>query len=185
MKKPVVNLLMILVFLCSCALILSSCASSSGVGGDESSSRAITGSTPSSSVAGGTTFSSAEADKAAQLRREIQAFESEMIFFDYDRAELKPAAISSLDKKAKWLRANPRFAVRISGHCDERGTADYNMALGHRRATAAYNYLQNLGVPSSQLLNPVSYGLEKPLAMGSNEAAWAKNRRAEFELIQR
>ena len=180
MKKSAVNLLMILVFFCSCAFILSSCASSSGVGGDESSSRVIKEDGSSSRVG-----ESAEAEKATQLRREIENFQNEMIFFDYDRAELKPEAISILDRKAKWLMANSRFAVRISGHCDERGTADYNMALGYRRAMAAYNYLKNLGVASSQLLEPVSYGLEKPLVLGSNEAAWAKNRRDEFQLIQR
>ena len=183
MKKSAVNLLMILVFFCSCAFILSSCASSSGVGGNESSSRVKEG-TSGSSVTGNTAASD-EAAKAAQLRREIENFQNEMIFFDYDRAELKPDAVTILDRKAKWLIANPKFAVRISGHCDERGTADYNMALGYRRATAAYNYLKNLGVSSSQLLDPVSYGLERPLVSGATQEAWAKNRRDEFELIQK
>jgi len=184
MKKFSVNLFIIFVFLFFCAFILSSCSSSSSTGGSESSSsRVITGDKPVSSS--NATGSADEAAKAAQFRREIESFEKEMIFFDFDSSELKPEATSILDRKARWLMANPRFAVRISGHCDERGTAEYNMALGQRRSTAAYNYLKNLGVPSSQLLDPISYGEEKPLVLGSTQEAWAKNRRDEFQLIQR
>lgn len=183
MKKSAINLLTMLAFFCFCAFVLSSCASSSGAGGNESSSRVIDGS--SGSGAKGSSSSSDEAARAAQLKREIENFENEMIFFDFDSSELKPEAISILDKKARWLMANSRFSVRISGHCDERGTAEYNMALGQRRSTAAYNYLKNLGVSSSQLLDPVSYGQEKPLALGGTQEAWAKNRRDEFQLIQR
>ena len=185
MKKFTANLLIISLFLFSCALILSSCASSSGVDGDESSSRINRGDSAVTSSDTKNDTSSAEAAKAAQLRREVEDFQNEMIFFDYDSAELKSVAVSILDKKARWLMANPRFTVRISGHCDERGTAEYNMALGQRRATAAYNYLINLRVPSSQLLDPVSYGEEKPLVQGDTQEAWSKNRRDEFELIQR
>jgi peptidoglycan-associated lipoprotein len=100
-------------------------------------------------------------------------------YFDFDRSELKPRARTILSGHARYLRENRSVRVRIEGHTDERGTREYNLALGERRATAVSEYLQSLGVRSSQL-STVSYGEERPVDPGHNESAWAKNRRAEL-----
>jgi len=127
----------------------------------------------------------AEAEaRANQLRQEINTFETERIYFDFDKSELKPAAQETLTKKAAWLRANPNYNVNIEGHCDERGTNEYNLALGERRADAAENFLIALGV-SRDRISTVSYGEERPADTGHNESAWSKNRRDEFGLIER
>lgn len=118
-----------------------------------------------------------------QLLMEVQAFESGHVYFDFDKAELKPEARAILDKKAAWLKAHPDYSVRIEGHCDERGTSEYNLALGERRANAAMKYLNALGVASGRI-STVSYGEERPADPGHNEGAWAKNRRDEFKVTE-
>lgn len=125
----------------------------------------------------------ARMDMSDKLRREIQAFQAASIYFDFDRSELKPEARANLTKKAAWLRAHPEFSVRIEGHCDERGTNEYNLALGERRANAAFKFLNALGV-SGNRITTVSYGEERPADPGHNESAWAKNRRDEFKLTR-
>jgi peptidoglycan-associated lipoprotein len=109
--------------------------------------------------------------------------ESEKIYFDYDRSELKPEARAVLTKKAAWLRENSGYSIKIEGHCDERGSTEYNLALGERRADAAAKFLSALGVSSSRI-STVSMGEENPVDSRSNETAWAKNRRDEFILIK-
>jgi len=111
----------------------------------------------------------------------IQLFESEDIYFEYDKATLLPAARELLKKKAQWLRANPDSIILIEGHCDDRGTNEYNLALGERRARNAKTYLTDLGISSSRLTT-ISYGEERPVDPGQTEEAWAKNRRAHFEI---
>ncbi len=122
-------------------------------------------------------------DEQEKLRADIKAFESEHIYFDFDKADLKPPARAVLEKKAAWLRANPQFKVKIEGHCDERGTNEYNMALGERRAKAAMKYLGALGI-SSDKMTTISYGEEKPTCTEKNEKCWSKNRRDEFKLAK-
>ena len=119
----------------------------------------------------------------ALLQEEIRAFESAPIYFDFDKSTLKPPARANLAKKAKWLRANPKFSVRIEGHCDEQGTHEYNLALGDRRASAAAKYIEGLGISPAKV-STISYGEERPAVPGQDEEAWAKNRRAEFRLIK-
>ena len=99
------------------------------------------------------------------------------VFFDYDRYELKPEARAQLEKQAAWLRNFPQVTVTIEGHCDERGTREYNLALGERRADSARNYLIALGVDANRI-RVISYGKERPAMVGSDETAWAQNRRA-------
>lgn len=107
-------------------------------------------------------------------------FINQLVYFDFDSAVLKPEAQSLLQGKAQWLQGNPDVtAIIIEGHCDERGTDAYNMALGAKRAEAVKNYLSNLGVDISTL-ETQSYGEEKPAALGHNEEAWSQNRRASF-----
>jgi peptidoglycan-associated lipoprotein len=106
-------------------------------------------------------------------------FVNEDVYFEFDRYNLLPAAQAVLKKKAAWLRNNPDVSVSIEGHCDERGTNEYNIALGDRRAESAKAFLIDLGISGSRL-QTVSYGEERPLDPGHNEEAWVKNRRAHF-----
>lgn len=101
------------------------------------------------------------------------------IFFDFDSASLSTEAQEQLKQNAGWMQKNQLPAVTIEGHCDERGTDEYNIALGERRAIAAKEYLVNLGV-NSEKLSTVSYGEEQPFDQGHNEEAWSKNRRDHF-----
>ena len=103
----------------------------------------------------------------------------EDIHFEYDQATLTDQARAILDRHAAWLKAHPGAKVMVEGHCDERGTVEYNLALGDRRARAARDYLVGVGV-SAETLRTTSYGKERPLDPASNEAAWARNRRAHF-----
>ena len=100
-------------------------------------------------------------------------------FFDYDSAELSAEARAVLDTNAVTLKKYASWAITIEGHCDERGTAEYNLSLGERRAVAAQSYLVSLGMPAGRV-RTVSYGTEFPVDPGHDEAAWAKNRRAHF-----
>jgi peptidoglycan-associated lipoprotein len=104
--------------------------------------------------------------------------------FDFDSAELIPAARPVLDRTAEWLRSYGTVSLLIEGHCDERGTVEYNLALGERRATAVFNYLTSLGIAASRL-KTISYGKEFPLDPGHTEEAWARNRRAHFEVTSK
>jgi peptidoglycan-associated lipoprotein len=101
------------------------------------------------------------------------------IYFDFDRSDLRDDARARLAKNADWLRAHPEFQLTIEGHCDERGTNDYNLALGQRRAAAAKDYLVSLGVGSARL-STQSWGEERPVCRESTEACWSRNRRAHF-----
>jgi peptidoglycan-associated lipoprotein len=103
----------------------------------------------------------------------------EDIRFEYDSATLTDQARSTLEKHALWLQNHRAAKVMVEGHCDERGTVEYNLALGEKRARAARDYLASLGVAADRL-GTVSYGKERPLDTGNNEAAWAANRRAHF-----
>ena len=99
------------------------------------------------------------------------------VFFGFDKYDLTDEAQATLQRQAAWLNANPEVTLLIEGNCDERGTREYNLALGDRRATAVKNYLVTLGVSAGRL-STISYGKERPVALGHNEAAWAQNRRS-------
>ncbi len=101
------------------------------------------------------------------------------IYFDFDRADLRGDARETLKTNADWLKKNPAATVQIEGHCDERGTAEYNLALGARRAQSAKDYLVTLGIPE-QRLSTVSYGQELPVCTEHNEDCWQKNRHDRF-----
>ena len=98
------------------------------------------------------------------------------VFFDTDKSDLQATARNTLERQAAWLQKNPNYTISVEGHCDERGTREYNLALGERRATAVKNYLVALGVDPNRIAT-ISYGKERPEALGSNEAAWSQNRR--------
>jgi len=109
----------------------------------------------------------------------FQEFQNQDVFFDYDQYDLRTDAKATLDRKATFLNQNSSVRSQIEGHCDERGTNEYNLALGERRANAAKQYLTTAGVNAARL-STISYGEERPLDPGRNEAAWARNRRAHF-----
>ena len=119
----------------------------------------------------------------AKAQQEMEDFESINIYFDFDKSELTADAQAVLMKKAEYLKKNPKYAVRIEGNCDERGTNEYNLALGERRAHAALDFLATLGV-SKDRMSTISYGEERPLDPGSGEDAWAKNRNDQFVLVK-
>ena len=108
-----------------------------------------------------------------------QKFVDQNIQFDFDSSELTPMARAILKEKAQWLGENSGMRITIEGHCDERGTLEYNLALGERRAAAAQKYMIDLGVSQSRM-STISYGEERPLDPAHNSTAWAKNRRAQF-----
>ncbi|MDD4616768.1 MAG: peptidoglycan-associated lipoprotein Pal [Alphaproteobacteria bacterium] len=99
------------------------------------------------------------------------------VFFNLDQSDLSSEAQATLDRQAAWLKKYPSTKVTVEGHCDERGTREYNLALGERRATAVKNYLVAAGVATARV-STISYGKERPAVVGSNEAAWAQNRRS-------
>jgi len=120
----------------------------------------------------------AVAAAAAEVRNMLAA----MIHFDFDRATLRGDDMGALDQKVAILSANPDLRIRISGHCDERGSDEYNLALGNRRATSAKEYLVSHGIDASRI-ETASFGEERPVAMGHDEDSWAQNRRDEFEIL--
>ena len=107
----------------------------------------------------------------------------ERVHFAYNEFTLDERSRITLEQNAVFMRKNPALKVIIEGHCDERGSDEYNLALGERRAAAARNYLVSLGI-ASERLSIISYGEEQPLVAASNEEAWAKNRRAEFKVAR-
>jgi peptidoglycan-associated lipoprotein len=110
--------------------------------------------------------------------------EGDRIFFDFDQYNVDSADMATLQNQAQWMQRNPAVRVTLEGHADERGTRDYNIALGERRANAAKNYLASLGIDPSRI-SVISYGKERPAELGSTEAAYAKNRRAVTVVIGR
>jgi peptidoglycan-associated lipoprotein len=118
-------------------------------------------------------------EEAARKLAARNMFLNEDIYFEFDSAALLAEAQAILEKKAEWLRNNSDVTATIEGHCDERGTNEYNLALGDRRAASAKTFLMDLGIAGARL-NCISYGEERPLDPDHNEEAWAKNRRGHF-----
>jgi len=122
--------------------------------------------------AGSSIFGSAKQSQADKL-----IAVGDRVLFDYDSSELSSEAKLTLDKQSRFLRVNSDLTFTIEGHCDERGTREYNLALGEKRATAVRDYLVIEGI-SPDRIRVISYGKEKPAVVGSNDMAWSKNRRA-------
>lgn len=123
----------------------------------------------------------AEAAAQAAAQSTLRATLGTVVYFDFDKSDLRDDARAALDAKLPILTANPSVTLRISGHTDERGSDEYNLALGQRRAAAAKQYLVDHGVDASRI-ETISYGEERPVAQGHDESAWSQNRRAEFEV---
>jgi len=109
-------------------------------------------------------------------------FKANTVYFDFDRAAVKASERVRVEEVAAYLKGKPGHMVEIEGHCDERGTEEYNRALGERRALAVREYLVNLGIQAERI-HTISYGEDRPAEIGSNDSAWAKNRRGEFILL--
>jgi peptidoglycan-associated lipoprotein len=124
----------------------------------------------------------AQAGEGAALQGAAAAFQENDIHFDYDRFSIRPEDRKILADKASFLNANPNVKIRVEGHADERGTTEYNLALGERRANAAKEYLVFLGINAGRITT-VSYGEEKPLDPALTEEAYAQNRRAHFVIL--
>jgi len=123
----------------------------------------------------------AAARMAAERTRALTADLTAMIHFDFDRSDIMPEDRANLDRKAVILAANPAARIQIAGNCDDRGSDEYNLALGNRRAVAAKQYLVSKGIDGGRI-ETVSFGEERPVVQGETEAAWAQNRNDQFTL---
>src|SRR6267154_1543427 len=124
------------------------------------------------SGAGGQTMGTAQPGTEQDLVQNV----GDRVFFDYDKSDIKPEGRQVLQRQADWLKKYSNVTATVEGHCDERGTREYNLALGERRATAVKKMLVALGIPANRV-STISYGKERPAVVGSTEAAWAQNRR--------
>lgn len=125
-----------------------------------------------------------EAEAKALLEREVGEFEPEPIYFDFDKSSIREEYRPILEKTGAFLKDNTSVQMRIEGNCDERGSPEYNLALGERRANSAKQFLVSLGI-SPDRIEVISYGEERPLASGYSEEAWAQNRRDDFVIVER
>ena len=124
----------------------------------------------------------AERTRLALAVASARATMGQQIYFDFDKDDIRDDQRATLDAKVPILNANPNARIRIGGHCDDRGSDEYNLALGQRRSASAKRYLVSRGIAESRI-ETVSFGKERPAVQGENEDAWAKNRRDEFEII--
>lgn len=195
MKKRMSAVLIAFVFVCS-SLLLSSCAKKQVQVSDTVSPQAAeqkvddAAKAKAEEEAGKGTEEEAtnqarqrELEKRKAFDAQFRMFESQHIYFAFDKSDLTAESQALLKQKANWLRDNASYSVRIDGHCDERGTNEYNLALGERRAHAAKKFLTDLEI-SGDRISSLSYGEERPAAPGHNEQAWSKNRRDGFKLIK-
>jgi peptidoglycan-associated lipoprotein len=137
--------------------------------------------TQASSASGSTTTGAGSAVTSSSIvpgsQQDLAQNVGDRVLFGFDKYDLSPEAQATLERQAAWLRQYPSVTVSVEGHCDERGTREYNLALGERRANSVKNYLVALGVDQNRI-QTISYGKERPAVSGSNEEAWAQNRRA-------
>ncbi len=159
---------------------LAACETASTTTGDVTGSAESSSTTASSSSSASTTAEQPAEDPVTKMKREF-AQVGTTVLFDFDSAQLSDYAQRVLDRQAAFLKARPETRVIIGGHADERGTREYNLALGERRASSARDYLVAKGVNAARI-RIISYGKERPKAVGSSEASWRQNRRAETVL---
>ena len=159
-----------LLAICAVAFLFTACETASNVASDSASS-----SSSSSATAAGTASSSTTATQMSDAEKLAQV--GNTVYFGFDSSELTGEAQATLDRQAAFLNVNPTMVLIIEGHADERGTREYNLALGDRRAVAVRDYLLAKGLNAARV-RTVSYGKERPAVSGSNEKSWAKNRRS-------
>ena len=167
-----------LIGLAAALLIVAACETApqmSAATGGAGSTAAPTAAAPTTS-GGATATAPTTRDVRPGSQEDLVVNVGDRVFFDFDKFDLKPPARTTLDKQAAWLKRFPQVRLSIEGHCDERGTREYNLALGERRSNAVKNYLVNQGIAASRLAT-ISYGKERPQVAGANESAWSQNRR--------
>ena len=153
---------------CAAVLLLAACETT------PEGNQAMTGTgtaTPSTSA------SAQPAGPTPGSEADLQLNVGDRVFFDFNKYDLKPTAHATAERQAAWLKKYPNVSITIEGNCDERGTREYNLALGERRANSAKTALVSMGVDANRI-KTISYGKERPVALGSNEAAWSQNRNA-------
>jgi len=156
--------------LLAAAVLVAGCSSAP----EQSTTTGGSGGTPATSSTPATQAQPAGPRPGSQ--EELVATVGDRVFFDYDSSSVKPDGRTVLNRQAAWLKQYGSVAITIEGHCDERGTREYNLALGERRANAVKDYLVAQGISPSRV-KTISYGKERPVALGSNEAAYTQNRR--------
>jgi len=157
--------------LLAAAVLVAGCSSAPEESKSGSGSGGSTGATSSSPAT-----AAQPAGPRPGSQEELVATVGDRVFFDYDQSSVKPEGRTVLNRQAAWLKQYGSVAITIEGHCDERGTREYNLALGERRANAVKDYLVAQGI-SPNRIKTISFGKERPVALGSNEAAWSQNRR--------
>lgn len=157
-------------------LLVAACETAPKDSGDSSGGGASsqTSSSGSSGVSSSSTGAANQVQPGSQ--EDLVLNVGDRVFFGYDKFNLVDEARATVQRQSAWLKANPTITITVEGHADERGTREYNLALGERRATAVKNYLVTLGVSSSRVAT-ISYGKERPVALGHTDAAWSQNRR--------
>jgi peptidoglycan-associated lipoprotein len=182
MRKKMIAVSVSMLFVCSVFLMMAGCAKkqvASQVTHEIDTGRAHTGGDADSEAVRNARLEDLNAAKQAAEN----SISSKKIYFEFDSSELSAEAQTVLKEIAAVLQSSPSYSLDISGHCDERGTIEYNLALGERRARSAKNFLVSLGITGDRI-STISYGEEKPVDTASTEEAWAKNRRDEFLLIK-
>ncbi len=157
MRFKVLSMFAAVLLLAACETASDQSANTAGQGGATGQGGAATGVRPGS-------------------QEDLVANVGDRVFFDFDKSDLKPEARRTIERWSAWLKQYPNVTVTIEGHCDERGTREYNIALGERRAASAKNFLTSLGIDARRVAT-ISYGKERPAVVGSNEAAGSQNRR--------
>jgi len=163
--------------MCCTLAWLAGCASTDEVPASVGNANGAGGAAGAGGGRGGISSSELQGQPKPGTQQDLEVSVGDRVFFDYDSSVLSPTATQTLDKQAAWLKQYPDVIVTVEGHADERGTREYNLALGDRRANAVKNYLVALQINPDRILT-ISYGEERPVDPGHNEAAWAKNRRA-------
>ena len=167
-----------LLAICAVAFLFTACETASNVAGDSASGSSSSSATPAGTASSSTSSSAGSSTTATQMSdAEKLAQVGNTVYFGFDSSELAGEAQATLDRQAAFLNVNPTMVVIIEGHADERGTREYNLALGDRRAVTVRDYLLAKGLNAARV-RTVSYGKERPAVSGSNEESWAKNRRA-------
>ncbi|MEC8128516.1 MAG: peptidoglycan-associated lipoprotein Pal [Pseudomonadota bacterium] len=183
MLQRLIALAAVAFFVAACETASQTSTDSAGESSSSTASTSASTTSTSSSGSSGSSSSSSSSSSASSAAAAATSAEDALakigntVYFGYDSSALSDDAQATLMRQAGFLRGNPSLTVTIEGHCDERGTREYNLALGERRATAARDYLLAQGVDPARI-RVISYGKERPVASGSTEQSWSKNRRA-------
>ena len=176
MRLKALSAMAALLFVAACATPAEETQEASGSGAATTSSSSSSTTSSASAAQPAAKAMVKPAGPAAGSQEDLVVNVGDRVFFDYDKFNVRPDQRSVLDKQVAWMKANPSVTVVVEGHCDERGTREYNLALGERRASAMKDYLTASGV-NPERVKAISYGKERPVALGSNEEAWSQNRR--------